>query len=260
MRLASGDFLGDTLRSKQTPGIHMQLTQYSAGGTLPTHSHHSAYLCLVRAGGYVEKYGCRSRECQPGMLTFNPSGESHSQHVGTQRVVLFNIELDARWTARAMFSDPWSVSGGPLVHLAEGVYREFQSPDDLTPLAVEALLLEMAVSKRRSDMSACPKWMRLAIELLHESFRSPLMVRQLAEEVGVHPAHFSRAFRQHYGCTPVEYMRRLRLDAACQMLVTTVESGAVIADQCGFSDQSHMTRVFSKCLGMTPADYRRLMR
>lgn len=260
MKLASGEFLGDTLKSRQAPGVHMQLAQYSAGGKLPAHSHASAYLCLVRAGGYVEKHGSRCRECRPGMLTFNPAGETHCEHLGTQQVVLFNMELDARWTARAMFSEPWAVSGGPLVRLAEGVYREFQCPDDLTPLAVEALLLEMAVAKKRSDMSSRPKWMRLAIEILHESFRGNLMVRQLAEEVGVHPAHFSRAFRHHQGCTPVEYVRRLRLDAACQMLVTTDESCAVIAAQCGFSDQSHMTRVFSECLGMTPTDYRRLMR
>lgn len=260
MKLASGEFLGATLESRQIPGVHMQLAQYSAGGRLPTHSHHSAYLCLVRAGGYAERYGRSERECQPGMLTFNPSGECHRQHIGDRQVLLFNMELDARWTERAMFSEPWSVSGGPLVRLAESLYREFRSPDDLTPLAVEALLLEMAVSKKRSDAGACPGWMRRAIELLHASFRGPVQVRQLAAEVGVHPAHFSRAFRQHQGCTPAEYMRRLRLDAACKMLVATLESGAVIAARCGFSDQSHMTRVFSGCLGMTPAEYRRRMR
>jgi len=193
-------------------------------------------------------------------LTFNPAGESHRQHIGTQQVLLFNLELDAPWTARAMFSEPWSVSGGPLVRLAESLYREFRSPDDLTPMAVEGLLLEMAVSKRRGEVSTSPRWMHLAVERLHDSFRKPLTVRQLAEELGVHPAHFSRVFRRHQRCSPVEYVRRLRLDAACKMLVATLESGAVIAARCGFSDQSHMTHTFSKCLGMTPTDYRRLMR
>lgn len=260
MKLASGKFLGDTLESKRIPGVHMQLTQYSAGEKLPMHSHHSAYLCLVRAGGYEEKYGPRSRECRPGMLTFNPAGESHCQRAGTRQVVLFNLELDARWTERAMFSEPWAVSGGPLVRMAEGLYREFRSPDALTPLAVESLLLEMAVSKQRADVSTCPRWMRLAVELLHGSFHGSVTVRQLAAQVGVHPAHFSRAFRRYQGCTPVEYMRRLRLEAACRMLVTTHSPGAEIAAQCGFSDQSHMTRVFSRSLDMTPAEYRRLMR
>ena len=227
MKLESGEFLGDTLKSLQTPGVHMQLRQYSAGSELPAHSHDSAYLCLVRTGGYDERYGSRNRACRPGMLTFNPAGEPHHQHIGTEQVVLFNLELDAHWTARAMFAEPWSVSGGPLVRVAENLYREFQSPDDLTPMAVEGLLLEMAVSKKRGEASARPRWMRLAVKRLDESFRRPLSVRHLAEEMRVHPAHFSRVFRHHQRCSPVEYVRRLRLDAACKMLVATLESGAV---------------------------------
>src|SRR6185312_1820874 len=185
MKLESGEFLGDTLKSLQTPGVHMQLRQYSAGSELPAHSHDSAYLCLVRTGGYDERYGSRNRACRPGMLTFNPAGEPHHQHIGTEQVVLFNLELDAHWTARAMFAEPWSVSGGPLVRVAENLYREFQSPDDLTPMAVEGLLLEMAVSKKRGEASARPRWMRLAVKRLDESFRRPLSVRHLAEEMRV---------------------------------------------------------------------------
>jgi AraC family transcriptional regulator len=260
MKLERGEFLGDTLGSKQIPGIHMQLRQYSAGHTLPVHSHQSAYLCLVRAGIYDEHFGSRTRVCQPGTLAFHPAGEDHYQRVGAEPVVLMNVEMDARWTDRTLFKEPWSVTHGPLVSLANKLYDEFQLPDDLTPLAVEALLLEMAVLKERSEKKLPPRWLSRATYIMHESLTSPLRMRQVAKEMGVHPAHFSRAFRRYFGCSPIEYLRRLRVEEARRLLLTTSKPGAAIAMQCGFSDQSHLNRSFLRQLGVTPAVYRRLVR
>ena len=198
MKLERGEFLGDTLGSKQLPGLHMQLRQYSAGRTLPLHSHRSAYLCLTRAGVYDEHYSFRTRVCQPGTLSFHPAGEEHYQQVGAEPVLLMNVEVDSRWTDRAMFKEPWSVTDGPLVSLANDLYEEFQRPDDLTPLAIEALLLEMAVLQGRSERNLRPKWLSRATDIMHESFNSALKMQELAKEIGVHPAHFSRAFRCHF--------------------------------------------------------------
>jgi AraC family transcriptional regulator len=171
-----------------------------------------------------------------------------------------SVEMDSRWTDRAMFKEPWSVTNGPLVTLANKLYDEFQLPDDLTSLAVEALLLEMAVLKERSKNNLRPKWLSRATNIMHESFSSPLRMRQLAEELRVHPAHFSRAFRRHFSCSPVEYLRRLRVEEARRLLLATSKRGATIAMQCGFSDQSHLNRSFLRQFGVTPAVYRRLVR
>jgi AraC family transcriptional regulator len=171
-----------------------------------------------------------------------------------------NVEMDSRWTDRTMFKEPWSVTDGPLVSLANRLYDEFQLPDDLTSLAVEALLLEMAVLKERGEKTLRPRWLSRATYIMHESFTCPLRMRQLAKEMGVHPAHFSRAFRRYFGCSPVEYLRRLRVEEARRLLLTTSKPGATIAIQCGFSDQSHLNRSFLRQLGVTPGVYRRSAR
>jgi AraC family transcriptional regulator len=140
------------------------------------------------------------------------------------------------------------------------LYEEFQRPDDLTPLAIEALLLEMVVLKGRSERNLRPKWLSRATDIMHESFNSPLKMQRLAKEIGVHPAHFSRAFRCYFGCSPVEYLRRLRVEEARRLLLATSNPGAMIAIQCGFSDQSHLNRSFLRQMGVTPGAYRRLLR
>jgi len=259
MRLGSGQFLGNILRCQQAPGLRMLVTRYSAGCTLPPHSHRCAYFCLIRSGAYEETYDSRNRLCQPGVVAFHPAGENHCQRIGSKTVISFNVEMDASWTQRTMFQEPWSVSEGPLVWLANSLYREFQTSDDLTPLAVEAFLLEMAVASKRTRENRSPQWISRSREILNERFRERLTVGELAKEVGIHPAHFARGFRRHCRCSPGAYLRRLRVEAARHLFETSSDSGATIAAVCGFSDQSHLIRLFLREFGVTPSTYRRLM-
>jgi AraC family transcriptional regulator len=96
-----------------------------------------------------------------------------------------------------------------------------------------------------------------AREVLHERFREQLSLTELASEVGIHPAHFARGFRRYYRCSPGDYLRRLRVEEARRLLESTSEPCAMIAATCGFSDQSHLTRLFLRQVGTTPAAYRR---
>jgi AraC family transcriptional regulator len=259
MKLGSGQFLGDTLGRQQAPGVRMSVTRYSAGSVLPAHSHRYAYFCLIRSGTYEESYDSRNRICQQGLVVFHPAEEKHCERMGSKAVISFNVELDACWIERTMFNDPWSVAKGPLVWLANSLYREFKTSDNVTPLAVEAILLEMAVASVRSKEDVNPQWISRTREILGERFQERLSVRELAIEIGVHPAHLARTFRQHYRCSPGEYLRRLRVEAARHLLETSGDSIATIAASCGFSDQSHLTRLFLRHFGLTPSSYRRLV-
>jgi AraC family transcriptional regulator len=67
-------------------------------------------------------------------------------------------------------------------------------------------------------------------------------------------------FRQQYGCTVGDYVRKLRLDFASRQLATSSASLAAIALAAGFADQSHFTKAFRRASGMTPAEWRRHFR
>ncbi|GAA3685970.1 helix-turn-helix domain-containing protein [Streptomyces iranensis] len=95
-----------------------------------------------------------------------------------------------------------------------------------------------------------------AVELISREYTRALSIEELATTVSLSPSHFSRSFKAHFGATPHQYLRRVRLMAACDLLATSDLPMSVIANQTGFYDQSHLSNEFKKERGITPAEYR----
>src|SRR5262249_21129048 len=97
-------------------------------------------------------------------------------------------------------------------------YREFQHREEGASLAMEGLVLELlAYASSRSDgirERRAPPWLIRAREFLHECFTERFALEKIAGAIGVHPVHLCRAFRQHHGCTPGDYVRQLRVGFA----------------------------------------------
>jgi AraC family transcriptional regulator len=144
------------------------------------------------------------------------------------------------------------------------IYKESQIMDSASSLAIEALTLEMLAQTARlglvGHLSSTPRWLNHARAILHENFSQQLSLSCVAELVGVHPAHLAKMFRKHFQCTVGEYIRRLRLEQAVRELTDSAKPLAEIALAAGFYDQSHFTREFKLHNGMTPAEFRLLIR
>jgi AraC family transcriptional regulator len=104
---------------------------------------------------------------------------------------------------------------------------------------------------------ATPTWLRHARELIAEHFAESLTLTSVAAQVGIHPVHLATTFRQVYGVTIGEFVRRLRIEAACKRLAHRDLSLVTIAVQARFADQSHFSKVFRSYVGTTPAKYRK---
>jgi len=102
---------------------------------------------------------------------------------------------------------------------------------------------------------------RAQLECTNEYIRSHLdqsmSVADLAHRCAMSRATFARAFKQRTGVTPLAWVRRQRIEFAKQFLVYCPNwTLATIAAECGFADQSHLCRVFSKMVGASPAVWR----
>jgi AraC family transcriptional regulator len=146
--------------------------------------------------------------------------------------------------------------------LAWRAASELRVVDDLTPIALEGLSLELlAVASRAAVPSPrIAPWLERATEIVEEQYARPLALGVVAEEVGVHPVHLARSFRAHHGRSVGSYLREVRVRRAAARLATGNESIAEIALAVGFADQSHLHRWFVRLIGETPARYRRQLR
>jgi AraC-like DNA-binding protein len=100
----------------------------------------------------------------------------------------------------------------------------------------------------------------LAIEcargFLGSRFARQVRLAHIAAECGMNSFQLIRVFQRVLGVTPYAYLVQLRVNRARDLLHQGV-SVSEVAYSCGFSDQSHLTRVFKKAIGVPPGTYRR---
>jgi AraC family transcriptional regulator len=83
-----------------------------------------------------------------------------------------------------------------------------------------------------------------------------LSLTVLADIACLSPYHFSRSLKQAVGVGPQRYVIQRRLERAKRLLRQTRQPLALVAQQAGFADQSHLTQMFRRETGVTPGRYR----
>ena len=102
--------------------------------------------------------------------------------------------------------------------------------------------------------------MNKALAFIRENLTQPFSEADLAEIAGQSQSGFSRSFRRHTGMSLVQYVKRLRINLACQILMS--DEHASITDICfqvGFNNLSNFNRQFLAEKGMPPSRFRRLL-
>jgi AraC family transcriptional regulator len=242
---------------------------YTPGCHVPKHSHELAQFCFVRQGTFSEVYERKSREGMPMTVIARPSGETHSHYFHNAGARCFVIEIGRDCMRRvreysSILDNSAQFQSGVLAWLATRLYNEFHREDSACSLAIEGLTLEMLseASRRPAKMSEtkAPRWLVHARDFLQAHFPEPATLAGVANSAGVHPTHLARVFRQFYGCTIGEYVRRLRIEFACREISLTDAPLTQIAMTAGFYDQGHFSRTFKRIVGLTPSEYRAAFR
>src|SRR6266403_6189149 len=100
---------------------------------------------------------------------------------------------------------------------------------------------------------------RRAKEILRANLQgAPL--KQVARECGLSVGHFSHAFRRTLGVAPHNWLIEQRIVLSKEKLRDDRLSLTDVAAECGFSDQSHLTRVFRQAVGVSPGAWRQALR
>ncbi len=145
-----------------------------------------------------------------------------------------------------------------LYSWAQHLYKEkhTQSP-------TEKLLLQIFntyMQQKKSEKKKIPVWATELKEIIQDQMDTnlSLSLKAISEDLNVNPAYLSREFSKYFDNLSFgEYIRKLRIEKAMQLLDASQHSLSEIAYLTGFSDQSHFTRIFKKFTGQNPSDYRK---
>lgn len=91
---------------------------------------------------------------------------------------------------------------------------------------------------------------------LHLNIESHISLEKLASEVNLSPGYISDCFKKEMGMTVMKYAKKIRIDRAKVLLLTTNESILDIGLTLGFHDQSHFYKTFKSFTGVSPSEYR----
>jgi AraC family transcriptional regulator len=265
VRLSAGSFYGRAQAARKAPDITLLESVYSPEQSLPPHEHAAAFFDLIVDGTCSERIGGRLRERGCATLAFHPPGEVHSSCWHGPNPRCFHVEVGDTLMARArqyspVLDHPRCLAGGTPVRLATRLCHEYRHIDELSVLSIEGLTLELLAETLRLASSIPerkpPPWLKKVREILHDDLAAPGSLDVIADSVGVHPAHLARVFRQFLGCTVGDYLRQLRAEFACRLLITSETPLVEIALAAGYADQSHFSRMIRRHTGVSPTEFR----
>jgi AraC family transcriptional regulator len=249
-------------------GFRVAELHFSPDVRLASHEHDRASFLVTLEGGFDLSMRGRTFACIPSVTTIEPTGTRHTNHISSSGARILVIQPDSGRdrlpdACRSMFSTPSQMKNPRLVQLAWSLAHELGHPAEASDLYVEGLVCEMLAHAVRRGARAArrpPPWLAKAEEVLRERFLDGVLLEDLARAAGVHRVHLVRTFRQHYGTSPGEYLRTLRLQWAAERLTRSDDSLGLIAHEAGFTDQSHFSRLFRRLTGITPGRYRQSRR
>ena len=154
--------------------------------------------------------------------------------------------------------------GGELTELLDGMEREHRQNlprrDEICAALLRALLVGL---ERRARLGRPTRTHRLTEQVkayLRDNLERPLSNGEVAEHFGYHAYHLNALFVKYEGITLHRYLTDARLQKAKALLSGTDLSVQQIAEACGFSGPSYFTETFTRHVGFSPSQYRRLGR
>jgi AraC family transcriptional regulator len=165
--------------------------------------------------------------------------------------------------------EPNGVIGNPVLnHLVLALLPALETSNYRDKLFCEHVLnaVTLHVSQTYGDVSqADGKWQRKlnpwqergAKELLINRMTGDISLEEVASSCGLSADTFSRMFCRTTGVPPYRWLSAQRIERAKELLANTKHGLAEVAIACGFADQSHFTRAFSRAVRISPGEWRR---
>jgi AraC-like DNA-binding protein len=267
-------------------------------GTMPEHTHNFVELVYLRRGSAVHVHAGRKYPVYAGDCFVVAQGQAHAFEQGRDLAltnVLFRQSMIDRFDRELLRSSGFVgfFSIEPLfrdeskfarkLHLAppqqrtcvrflDNLEEEFHGRKVGYRAACRALLMQLVVllsrcfegalgdGAARQEFEGKRRVVADAVAYMEHHVGNRVRVADVAAAAFVSPSTLAHTFKSQTGMSLVEYVTRMRIDLAMQMLAQTDRSITDVALSSGFHDAAYFCRIFRNATGQTPKGYRRSRR
>lgn len=241
-------------------------------GSYPRHFHSEWQICVMLQGdGWLRMRGVNHRT-PAGCLFLVPPGEVHANE-SIEPTLVFRNALVSRDVFEGLADDllasPFDQFAGSPVLMGSAAARVFASlhlatEGDADPMWIESELTLLCAGLCKSSLRGCKRTphpsrsiVRLRDQLVDECQRS-FTLTELASQSNTSPFRLVRSFTAAFGMPPHAFQLAARVERAKKQL-REGRPVAIVALDCGFHDQSHLTRHFRNLARITPARFAKAM-
>lgn len=248
----------------ELPGVelyHAHISRYA----FEPHTHQAFGIGAIELGAERFRYrGTQYVAPVNSVVTMNPdelhTGEAETADGWRYRMVYLEPDLLEEVTGirHWWFSDVMRHDARRSAQLCQQIYGLWNTDD---PLAQKGLLLDLIDTFRPfarhapHSQEAAHRFERVR-DYLHDNYMHALTLDELAAVVSLSPYHFQRQFKARYHVTPHQMLMAIRLWRAKDFLTRGMPA-AEVAAATGLTDQSHLTRAFTRRYGITPVRYQK---
>jgi transcriptional regulator GlxA family with amidase domain len=119
------------------------------------------------------------------------------------------------------------------------------------------ILLSRFMKDARQKESTSDERIKNIVIYIRQNLQKTLTTKDLAMQCFLSSDHFERIFKQEMHCTPTEYIKRIKIEAAETLLAVRNMSVKDIAYALAFNSPSYFNKIFKSITGITPAAYRK---
>lgn len=218
--------------------------------------------------------------CRPGAVSLLTRSQMSHWH-WTEDVTVTHVylpqhfvsgiaeELTGRGVDAVALNDVLRTDDPVLTGTVHAIALEAQNPTHGSDLYIEAVGRQLVIHLLRNyaDIRLRPETghghlslahRNRAMDFIEENLHRHLELGEIAAELNMSVSTFSRHFSQTTGQPPYAYVTERRLERARHLLERTEAPTKEIAALCGFSDQPHLTRMFRRRFGVSPAAFRKV--
>jgi AraC-like DNA-binding protein len=225
-------------------------TRVDAGSALSDRKSNAPSFSFIPAG--VRLWASTGRAAQIRHLDIHFDPKHFSERLGEE------LSSDRLMIPQIMVSDERVSSSARLI---EDDCGNLDARNDLYGDAlILALLIDVLRVGRHQERKRTPlsPWqLRRVMDYIEENSGENIRLQELAKLVGLSQSYFSHAFKVSTGLPPHQWQLNVRVRKVQEKLLLSDTPLSEIATELGFSDQAHLTRIFRRIVGETPAAWQR---